>query len=63
MKVKYRPHLTKVCGLARTAHNLADGLEPTQGVKRKGAAAIGNKMPTLQEAQEIYDRMKEREAR
>ena len=27
MKVLYRPHLTKVCGLRRVAQNLAEGLE------------------------------------
>ena len=60
MRIKYRPHLTEVCGLARLAHNLSDGLEATQGVRRKGQTAITDAIPTWQAAQDIYQHMRAR---
>ena len=45
MKVRYRPHLAGVCGLARTTHNFAEGLEAVEGRMRKGIAAITQPQP------------------
>ena len=42
MRGKYRPHLTKVCGLARLPHNLSEGLEQMQAVRKKGTLALAN---------------------
>ena len=60
MKVLYRPHLTKVCGLSRVTHNLAEGLEAGEGVRKKGQSALVDAAPMWEEAQQQYEDAKER---
>ena len=59
MKVKYRPHLTKACGLVKVGHNLADGLENVAGVRRRGTPALVDAYPTWSEALALYDSAKD----
>ena len=54
MKVKYRPHLTRVKGLSKVRVNLAEGLEPGSGTKRKGQLALPDAIPTWAEAEAQY---------
>ena len=54
MKVKYRPHLTKVQGLSKVRVNLSEGLEPGSGTRRKGQLALPDAIPTWAEAEAQY---------
>ena len=54
MKVKYRPHLTKVKGLTKVKVNLAEGLEASEGTRRKGPLTLLDAIPTWQDAEAQY---------